>query len=331
MHTIEDTQTLQAQLDAWRAQGQTVALVPTMGNLHPGHLSLVTHARRQADRVVMTVFVNPLQFGPDEDFDRYPRTLDHDQTQARQAGVDLLWLPQQDALYPKNTAQTGRGLDASTATVTRVCADARVAADFEGADRPGHFDGVATIVAKLFLTVQPNIAVFGQKDLQQYAVIQTMVRDLGFPVQLVRAPIVREKDGLAMSSRNQYLSPADRQIAPMLYQTLVETAQCLQSTQNEAGEQPEQCITQAQAALAQAGLAVHYLAWVDLSHWQTKVAWTAKTGLKIAQSQPASQFVDDSQTEVGATHPLSVQNTALIVAAQLGSTRLLDNVIVTAP
>jgi len=201
----------------WRRERQVVALVPTMGNLHEGHASLVERAAARADRVVVSIFVNPLQFGPGEDFASYPRTLEADT--ARLAGVpcDLVFAPGVETMYPG-----GRE------SVTRIEVP-DVSEGLCGASRPGHFTGVATVVAKLFNLVTPDLAVFGEKDFQQLAVIGKMVRDLCFPVEIVAAPTVREPDGLAMSSRNAYLSPEERARAPALYGALVEAAEALRA------------------------------------------------------------------------------------------------------
>ncbi|REK62194.1 MAG: pantoate--beta-alanine ligase [Brevibacillus sp.] len=189
-----------------RRQGKRIGFVPTMGYLHDGHLSLVKKARETCDFVVMSIFVNPLQFGPNEDFDRYPRDLERDRELARSAGVDLLFTPSVEEMYPRQVLTT-----VSVAQVSEpLC----------GQSRPGHFDGVATVVLKLFQIVQPDAAFFGQKDVQQLAVISQMVEDLSVPVQIVPCPIVREPDGLAMSSRNVYLSPEERQQATVLYRSL---------------------------------------------------------------------------------------------------------------
>ena len=202
--TIEETRA--AIADA-RAQGMTVALVPTMGFLHEGHLSL-THVARDAgaDFVAVSIFVNPRQFGPSEDFQRYPRNEERDREMLEEAGVALLFLPTADFMYPAGAT-------------TVVCAGA-VAKPLEGVRRPGHFDGVATVVLKLFNIVQPDLAVFGRKDAQQCAVIERMVQDLDVPVRLVFGDTVRENDGVAMSSRNSYLSAEERALAPVLHRAL---------------------------------------------------------------------------------------------------------------
>ena len=191
---------------AARQQGRSVGCVPTMGALHPGHVSLIEKARTGCDFVVATIFVNPTQFGPSEDFTRYPRTLDADLEMCRAAGADLLFTPPVAAMYA-----------ASAQTIVRVTKLAQV---LEGAHRPGHFDGVSTIVTKLFNVTEPNRAYFGQKDFQQQLIIQQMVADLDVPVEIVTCPIIREADGLAMSSRNRYLSVTERQQATRLFRTL---------------------------------------------------------------------------------------------------------------
>jgi pantoate--beta-alanine ligase len=190
-----------------RAKGKSISFVPTMGALHDGHLSLIDEAKRVADTVVMSVFVNPLQFGPSEDFDRYPRTLDDDAKMASKRGVDFLFTPTREDMYPEHAPVV-------------IVHPGTVGKEWEGAVRPHHFEGVLTVVAKLFHIVMPDVAVFGQKDLQQAAAVKAMVRDLNFPVGILVAPTVRDPDGLAMSSRNRYLSPKDRELALILSKAL---------------------------------------------------------------------------------------------------------------
>lgn len=209
METIHDINGLRARIRAWRAQGERIVLVPTMGNLHAGHLRLVKVARRHGERVVATVFVNPAQFGPGEDYASYPRTLDADAAGLRAAGADLLFAPPTEAIYPGGSGAT-----------TLVEPPPQLANILCGAFRPGHFRGVATVVAKLFNLVQPDVAVFGDKDFQQLMIIRRLVADLDFPIEIVGVSTVREADGLAMSSRNGYLSPEERAIAPGLQQAL---------------------------------------------------------------------------------------------------------------
>jgi len=190
-----------------RAKGKSISFVPTMGALHDGHLSLIDEAKRVADTVVMSVFVNPLQFGPSEDFNRYPRTLDDDAKMAAKRGVDFLFTPTREDMYPEHAPVV-------------IVHPGTVGKEWEGAVRPHHFEGVLTVVAKLFHIVMPDVAVFGQKDLQQAAAVKAMVRDLNFPVGILVAPTVRDPDGLAMSSRNRYLSPKDRELGLILSKAL---------------------------------------------------------------------------------------------------------------
>jgi pantoate--beta-alanine ligase len=190
-----------------RAKGKSIAFVPTMGALHEGHLTLIDEAKRVADVVVMSIFVNPLQFGPSEDFARYPRTLEDDAKLASKRGVDLLFAPTREDMYPEHAPVV-------------IVHPGSVGKEWEGAVRPHHFEGVLTVVAKLFHIVMPDVAVFGQKDLQQAAAVKAMVRDLNFPVGILVAPTVRDPDGLAMSSRNRYLSPRDRELGLKLSKAL---------------------------------------------------------------------------------------------------------------
>lgn len=209
IETITDLARLRAVVSGWKRQGLRVAFVPTMGNLHAGHFSLVMLARQYADRVVSSVFVNPTQFGPNEDFTRYPRTPEADTSGLEGAGCDVLWLPTVESMYPLGVELA---LRMHTPGVSEV---------LEGACRPGHFDGVCTVVARLFNQVQPDLAAFGKKDYQQLAVIRQMVADLAFPIEILGGSIVREADGLAMSSRNQYLSAEERPRAAQIRQTLL--------------------------------------------------------------------------------------------------------------
>ncbi|AMA75080.1 pantoate--beta-alanine ligase [Thermus parvatiensis] len=202
MRTVSTVAELRAALPR-----EGVGFVPTMGYLHRGHLALVERARRENPFVVVSIFVNPLQFGPGEDYHRYPRDLERDRALLQEAGVDLLFAPGVEEMYPEGFA-------------TRVQVEGPLTALWEGAVRPGHFQGVATVVARLFLLVQPQRAYFGEKDYQQLLVVRRMVRDLGFPVEVVGVPTVREEDGLALSSRNVYLSPETRKKASVLYRAL---------------------------------------------------------------------------------------------------------------
>jgi pantoate--beta-alanine ligase len=208
MQVARDRAALAAQLEPWRRAGCRIGLVPTMGNLHAGHLALVDQARDLTDVVVATVFVNPTQFGPGEDFERYPRSFDADAEGLRRHGCALLFAPGVDAIYPFGVEHAHRVTVPALADV--LC----------GGHRPGHFDGVATVVARLFNLVQPALAVFGEKDFQQLRIIERMTTDLGVPVAIARGPTVRDADGLALSSRNRYLDPEQRRRAPVLYRTL---------------------------------------------------------------------------------------------------------------
>lgn len=208
MRTVADIRSLRAAVRAWKQAGQKVGFVPTMGNLHAGHFSLVEQARQHADRVVASVFVNPTQFGPNEDFTRYPRTLAEDSVGLVEHQCDLLFVPAVDTMYPFGPEHA-----------VRIHVP-EIGDTLEGAHRPGHFDGVATVVAKLLVMVEPDLAVFGAKDWQQQLVVRRLVADLALPVGIVTGPIVRETDGLAMSSRNRYLDPAQRRLAPLLHATL---------------------------------------------------------------------------------------------------------------
>ena len=211
--TIESVRDIIKQ---WRNQGNRIAFVPTMGNLHAGHIKLVTEAKKQADKVVVSVFVNPTQFGEGEDFESYPRTEIEDSKKLKAVATDLLFLPSAEEMYQQNALTTVvvSGLS------TLHC----------GASRENHFEGVATIVTKLFNTIQPDVAFFGEKDFQQLLIIRTVVKDLNFPVQIIGVATQREADGLALSSRNNYLSKQDREIAPKLYQSLCDAKKSILST-----------------------------------------------------------------------------------------------------
>ena len=272
-----------APLRAWvsrvRAKGETVALVPTMGALHKGHLALVRLAHRRADHVVVSIFVNPTQFGPTEDFSSYPRTWDADIAALSQLSVDAIWAPNIASMYPEGFA-------------TRIVPGGPAIAGLEDKFRPHFFGGVATVVAKLFTQVAPDIAVFGEKDFQQLRVVTRMARDLDLPLRVIGAPTVREKDGLAMSSRNAYLSADERTIAPTLYRLLQECA-----AQLKIGQSLAELLGEGEAEIERAGFSVDYL---EARH--------AETLAKIAT-------IADGPVR-------------LLVAAKLGRTRLIDNVAV---
>lgn len=239
---VERVAELRAQVRAWRAAGERIAFVPTMGNLHAGHLSLVREGRAHTERVVASIFVNPLQFGPSEDLDAYPRTLDADRRQLDATGCDLLFTPGVSEIYP-------RGQDTQTRVEVPGISDILC-----GASRPGHFVGVATVVCKLLNMVQPDLALFGEKDFQQLLVIRRLVEDLALPVEIVGVPTARESDGLAMSSRNGYLTPEERALAPALYRVLKATAERVR-----VGESVERAEQAGLEALAMAGLRPDYL------------------------------------------------------------------------
>ena len=243
---ISDIATLRQILDVARRDGKTIGLVPTMGALHRGHTSLMDLARTGNDFLVVSIFVNPTQFGPSEDFSSYPRRLDQDLDECGQAGVDLVFTPASEVMYPPGSCTF---VDV-TGLTDGLC----------GASRPGHFRGVATVVLKLLNLVQPNRAYFGQKDAQQVRVIQQMVRDLNVPVQIVVGPTLREPDGLALSSRNQYLDAAQRRAAPVLYRALLEAKAGIEAGERE-GAVLRQGIVKRIAAVA--GAVIDYAELVD--------------------------------------------------------------------
>ena len=245
MQTIREARQLPAALIALRAGGKSLALVPTMGALHAGHLALIAEGKRHADHVAATIFVNPMQFGANEDFGRYPRQEEKDAELLSEAGCDLLWLPQPDEIYPAGFATT---------VSVKGLSDR-----WEGEARPGHFDGVATVVAKLLCAVRPDIAVFGEKDFQQLAVIRRMTQDLELGVEILGVPTVRDADGLALSSRNAYLSPDERERAVALPKVLKEAARAILS-----GEPVATALDEAVGQLKSAGFSkVDYVALVN--------------------------------------------------------------------
>jgi pantoate--beta-alanine ligase len=276
VHTIAD---LRERIRGWRASGEKVALVPTMGALHAGHLSLVAEARKRAERVAVTIFVNPTQFGPSEDFSKYPRILQADLARLAEVETDLCFAPAVEEMYPQGFA-----------TTVNVGGPAK--ADLEDRFRPDHFSGVATIVAKLLNQAQADVAAFGEKDYQQLLVIRRLARDLDIPTQIHSGPTLREPDGLAMSSRNVYLSIQERSVAPTLYREMQVCARSIVS-----GEPIDRAVDAARAAIAAAGFAIDYL---EARH--------AETLARTASRQEG---------------PLR-----LLVAARLGATRLIDNLAV---
>ena len=279
LKTFTEIAALREQIQAWRTAGERIAFVPTMGNLHDGHLSLIKQAKLHATRVVASIFVNPTQFGPKEDFASYPRTLAADQALLAGGGCDLLFAPTVETMYPTNTASTPNFVIDVGAIGNILC----------GAVRPGHFSGVATVVAKLFNIVQADVAVFGEKDFQQLLVLRNLVRQFNFPLEIIGAPTVREASGLARSSRNQYLSDAERAQARVIYATLLQMRDMRQR-----GIDPEQVQEDALTALKAAGLGPDYAA--------------------IRDAQTLDLINKNTTNEVA------------MIAARLGKARLIDNI-----
>lgn len=282
MQHLTSTEGLRETLSGFRRQGHSIALVPTMGNLHTGHIHLVETARAHADIVVSTIFVNPMQFGKNEDLDSYPRTLEQDKEKLSAAQCDVLFTPSVDEMYP-----TGH----ENNTVVSV---PKVSQRYCGSSRPRHFDGVSTIVSKLFNIVQPDTALFGLKDYQQFLVIQKMVSDLCMPVALIGVPTQREASGLALSSRNGYLTAAEKKIATALIETLRSSAHAL-----ENGDPVSAVETQANQRLTKAGFTPDYF----------------------------------SVCQAHTLNPATQEDTELVIlaAAYLGKTRLIDNIRVQRP
>lgn len=242
MKTVGTIGALRQAVATWRGSGERIAFVPTMGNLHEGHLALIRRAAQLADRTVVSIFVNPLQFGEGEDYATYPRTLDDDNRKLASRDVDLLFAPAVDVIYPVDPRQ-------QTRVYIPVVSDI-----LEGEFRPGFFTGVATVVCKLFNMVQPDISVFGEKDFQQLHIIRRMVEELQMPIEIFSAPTVREADGLAMSSRNSYLDARQRKLAPLLYHRLQLTAQAIADGELDFARLEDA----ATAALQESGFAVDY-------------------------------------------------------------------------
>ncbi|MHA3050952.1 pantoate--beta-alanine ligase [Acinetobacter sp. ANC 4641] len=277
MKTETTIQGLNAALSPARTAKKRIGFVPTMGNLHEGHLNLVREAKKLCDVVVVSVFVNPIQFGPNEDYENYPRTLDKDSQLLADVGCDIVFAPSVEQMYGKQPFLTNISVSGITA-------------DLCGTSRPGHFDGVAVVVSKLFNIVQPNLAFFGQKDFQQLAVIRQLVQDLSFPIEVIGVPITRAADGLALSSRNGYLTPEQRAIAPTIYQSLKQAEKALLE-----GVSLDAVLAEITTQLTHAGFVVDY----------------------VEARSPALQMVTDFK-----------QDTVIFVAAKLGTTRLIDNLIV---
>ena len=230
MQIAETSESLREQLADWRQSDEHIALVPTMGNLHDGHLSLVEIARQHAERVVVSIFVNPTQFGGDEDFAAYPKTLERDKRRLKHAKADLLFVPNIETMYPF-------GIDDATSVTVPVLTD-----ELCGSFRPGHFDGVTSVVSRLFSLVQPDVAVFGEKDYQQLVVIRRLVKDLSLPVEIIAGPTQRAEDGLALSSRNQYLTDEERGVAPQIYATLKKIGEGLQAGKRDYPQMEQQAL-----------------------------------------------------------------------------------------
>ncbi|HID3527656.1 TPA: pantoate--beta-alanine ligase [Serratia marcescens] len=277
MIIIETLPMLRQQIRRWRQEGKRIALVPTMGNLHDGHMTLVDEARARADVVVVSIFVNPMQFERPDDLARYPRTLQEDSEKLTRRGVDLVFAPAPAAVYPQGLEQQ---------TYVDVPGISTI---LEGASRPGHFRGVSTIVSKLFNLVQPDLACFGEKDYQQLALIRKMVADMGYDIDIVGVPTVRAKDGLALSSRNGYLTAEERKVAPQLSKIMNALAQQLAN-----GER----------------------------HVETLLEQTAEQ-LRAAGFTPDELFIRDADS----LQPLTVdsQRAVVLMAAWLGKARLIDN------
>jgi len=281
MLVVHSKQEIDEQLAEWRQQDEHIALVPTMGNLHAGHLSLVELAREHAERVVVSIFVNPMQFGEGEDYDEYPRTLERDTLRLKKTAADLVFAPNVETMYPFGLK------DATTVSVPRITEN------FCGASRPGHFDGVTSVVARLFALIQPTAAAFGQKDYQQQLVIRHMSLDLNLPISIITGETVREEDGLAMSSRNNYLSDEERSKAPMLYEVLSAVGDELQSGRRNFDDMEAESIHK----LGDAGFKVDYFS------------------IRRAQNL---EIPDRDCDEL-----------VVLVAAHLGDARLIDNTVVT--
>jgi pantoate--beta-alanine ligase len=278
METVTTVTAVRERVGAWHREGLRVAFVPTMGNLHAGHVSLIEAARRHGDRFVASIFVNPMQFGPNEDFAHYPRTPHQDEQMLAAAGCNLMFMPDVAEIYPNGSERATR---VEVPSLSRILC---------GEFRPGHFEGVTTVVATLFNIVQPDVAVFGEKDFQQLTVIRRMAADLCIPVQIMGAPTVRDEDGLAMSSRNQYLTDQERRIAPRIYEILTATAKRLQLDDNDF------------ASLERKGFQL----------------------LEAAGLKP-DYFAVREAKDLGTPRPDS-NHLVVLTAARLGKARLIDNV-----
>ena len=289
MLSVSALTAMRAHAQEARRAGRRIGFVPTMGALHAGHLALVTAARARSDIVVLSVFVNPLQFGPGEDFARYPRDLQRDTTLAAAGGVDVLWAPSRDAIYP----------EAPQVTVVPGPAGDRL----EGAIRPGHFGGVLTVVLKLFGVVQPDVAVFGRKDFQQAALVRRMVRDLNLPIDLVVSPTIREPDGLALSSRNVYLDAVARAAAAALPRALAFGVEAFRSGERNAGA----LVGGARRVLeAERGLTVDYVACVGPDDLDPLVLADERAVLAVAARAGGTRLIDNVVLGAGLEEDLRV-------------------------
>ncbi|MFQ5664510.1 MAG: pantoate--beta-alanine ligase [Terriglobia bacterium] len=285
MKTLTRAIEMQVAATGLRALGKRIGFVPTMGALHEGHLSLVRAARQRTDVTVVSVFVNPTQFAPGEDYRRYPRPLEADSARLLREGVDFLFAPSAEEIYPPDFQ--------SYVTVERL------GTPLEGQFRPGHFRGVATVVLKLFNIVQPHLAFFGQKDAQQSVVIQQLVRDLNLPVEIVVCPIVREPDGLALSSRNAYLSPEERQAALVLYRSLLRARELIENGERRA----EEILRAMRALIAQQPRArIDYIGVVDASSLQPVARVAGRTLIALAVWVGSARLIDNMIIEASRGH-----------------------------
>ena len=287
MNVVRTVADLRAAINRARSEGKRIGFVPTMGNLHDGHLALIRKAGQRAEFVVASIFVNPLQFGPNEDLASYPRTLAADQDKLFEAGCQLLFAPSVDEMYPGGQA------------LQTIVSVPGVSEGLCGGSRPGHFDGVSTVVCKLFNMVQPDLAVFGEKDYQQLAVIRAMVRDLNLPVQIIGEPIVRAEDGLALSSRNSYLSAEERASAPALYRTLCQMAEALRSGERDYSA----LLQQGRDSLQAAGLRPDYLEIRNASDLQPATAETRERVILAAAFLGKTRLIDNLQVDTSPAHP----------------------------
>ena len=281
MDTVTTIAAVRERVRGWRREGLRVAFVPTMGNLHAGHMSLIEAARRHGERFIASIFVNPMQFGPNEDFAHYPRTPVEDARMLAVAGCSLMFMPDASEIYPYGSERATR---VEVPVLSRL---------LDGEFRPGHFEGVSTVVAKLFHIVEPDLAVFGEKDFQQLTVIRRMVAELCMPIEIVAAPTVRDADGLAMSSRNQYLTVAERALAPKIYATLQAAAQRVRSGEGDFTSIERSGFQ----ALESAGFRPDY--------------FSVRQAADLAPATPAAREL------------------VVLTAARLGRSRLIDNVQVT--